>query len=86
MQEKGSSLLPKGIVAVKGDFVRGDVVRILDPKGSELARGICRYDHLELDRLRGVHSIRLNRYWVTAMGPWPSTVMTWCCSEQGGTA
>ena len=33
MQEKGSSLLPKGIVAVKGDFVRGDVVRILDPKG-----------------------------------------------------
>mgnify|MGYP002142235205 CR=1 FL=1 len=37
-------------------LVRGDVVRILDPKGSELARGICRYDHLELDRLRGVHS------------------------------
>ena len=34
-------------------LVRGDVVRILDPKGSELARGICRYDHLELDRLRG---------------------------------
>lgn len=32
MQEKGSSLPPKGIVAVKGDFVRGDVVRILDPK------------------------------------------------------
>ncbi|HDX9010641.1 TPA: glutamate 5-kinase, partial [Aeromonas dhakensis] len=56
MQEKGSSLLPKGIVAVKGDFVRGDVVRILDPKGAELARGICRYNHLELDKLRGVHS------------------------------
>ncbi|MNW67792.1 Glutamate 5-kinase [compost metagenome] len=56
MQEKGSSLLPKGIVAVKGDFVRGDVVRILGPQGSELARGICRYDHLELEKLRGVHS------------------------------
>ena len=61
MQEKGSSLLPKGIVAVKGDFVRGDVVRILDPKGSELARGICRYDHLELDRLRGVHSDQIEQ-------------------------
>ena len=56
MQEKGSSLLPKGIVAVKGDFVRGDVVRILGPQGSELARGICRYDHLELEKLRGLHS------------------------------
>jgi len=56
MQDKGSSLLPKGIVSVKGDFVRGDVVRILDPKGVELARGICRYDHVELNKLRGVHS------------------------------
>ena len=33
MQEKGSSLLPKGIVAVKGDFVRGDVVRIPGSQG-----------------------------------------------------
>ncbi len=26
------------------------------PRGAELARGICRYNHLELDKLRGVHS------------------------------
>ncbi len=25
-------------------------------QGAELARGICRYNHLELDKLRGVHS------------------------------
>ena len=61
MKEKGSSLLPKGIVAVKGDFIRGDVVRILDPKGAELARGICRYDHLELEKLRGVHSDQIEQ-------------------------
>ncbi|MBZ6066735.1 glutamate 5-kinase [Aeromonas schubertii] len=56
VREKGSSLLPKGIVRVLGDFVRGDVVRILSPEGGELARGICRYDHEELGRLCGVHS------------------------------
>jgi glutamate 5-kinase len=56
MRDKGSSLLPKGITGVRGVFVRGDVVRILDPHGSELARGICRYNHEELTRLRGVHS------------------------------
>ncbi|MFL9599035.1 PUA domain-containing protein, partial [Aeromonas veronii] len=59
--EKGSSLLPKGIVAVTGDFIRGDVVRILDPKGAALARGICRYDHLELEKLRGVPSDQIEQ-------------------------
>ncbi|MDO2947517.1 glutamate 5-kinase [Aeromonas simiae] len=56
VQEKGSSLLPKGIVRVAGDFVRGEVVRILSPEGRELARGISRYNHDELSRLCGIHS------------------------------
>lgn len=38
VHDKGSSLLPKGIAEVRGDFARGDVVRILTPDGKELAR------------------------------------------------
>lgn len=56
VQEKGSSLLPKGIVRVSGDFARGDVIRIMGPDGQILARGISRYSHDELARLCGVHS------------------------------
>ena len=50
----------KGIVAVKEISC---VATWVHPgsQGSELARGICRYDHLELDRLRGVHSDQIEQ-------------------------
>ena len=56
VHDKGSSLLPKGIARVQGDFERGDVVRILTPSGKELARGICRYNAADLIRIAGKHS------------------------------
>ncbi len=56
VHDKGSSLLPKGIAEVRGDFARGDVVRILTPDGKELARGICRYNAADLVRIAGKHS------------------------------
>ena len=56
VHDKGSSLLPKGIAQVRGDFERGDVVRILTPEGKELARGICRYNAADLTRIAGKHS------------------------------
>ncbi|MBM3566646.1 MAG: glutamate 5-kinase, partial [Alphaproteobacteria bacterium] len=37
----GRSLLPAGITAVAGDFQRGDAVRVLDPAGREVARGLA---------------------------------------------
>ncbi len=40
----GASLLPAGVVAVTGDFVRGDCLRILDPFGSEVGRGLSAFD------------------------------------------
>ncbi len=40
----GASLLPAGVVAVTGDFARGDCLRILDHAGNELGRGLSAFD------------------------------------------
>jgi len=40
----GKSLLPAGIVAIKGKFGRGDAVSVISPQGVELARGLSAYD------------------------------------------
>ncbi len=53
---QGSSLLPKGIVAVKGEFLRGGTVEITAADGSIFARGISRYSSEDLERIRGHHS------------------------------
>jgi len=44
---EGKSLLPIGMTAVDGDFSRGDVIAIRDPKGTELARGLANYSSAE---------------------------------------
>ena len=53
---KHSSLLAKGIIAVEGNFRRGDVARICDHQGKPLARGLCRYSSEELSLIAGKHS------------------------------
>ncbi|RAI00771.1 glutamate 5-kinase [Acuticoccus sediminis] len=40
----GRSLLPAGVIAVEGDFARGDAVRLLDASGREFGRGLVAYD------------------------------------------
>lgn len=50
--EQGRSLLLKGVVEVRGEFLGGDVVRLVDPGGAELGRGVCAYDATTLRRLR----------------------------------
>ncbi|AZU49475.1 gamma-glutamyl kinase [Aeromonas hydrophila] len=86
MQEKGSSLLPKGIVAVKGDFVRGDVVRILDPKGPSWRAASAVTIIWSWTSCAASIRTTSNRCWVTAMAPWPSTATTWCCCESPAAA
>ncbi|MGN1394267.1 MAG: glutamate 5-kinase [Succinivibrionaceae bacterium] len=44
----GSSLLPKGILSISGDFLRGEVVLILDSDNRTIGRGIVRYNSREL--------------------------------------
>ncbi len=53
---QGRSLLPAGIRAIEGDFLRGDTVRILDLEHRELARGLVAYTSADLCTIAGCHS------------------------------
>lgn len=39
---KGKSILSVGVLGVRGDFRTGDAVRVIDPDGREIARGLAR--------------------------------------------
>jgi glutamate 5-kinase len=55
----GRSLLPAGVGNVEGRFERGVCLRILDPGGVEIARGLTRYTSLEAEKIRGAGSGRI---------------------------
>ena len=43
IRERGTSLLPVGVVAIEGDFLRGEAVACVDRDGHEIARGLVNY-------------------------------------------
>jgi glutamate 5-kinase len=43
VREKGTSLLPIGVIAVEGSFLRGEAVACVDEAGHEVARGLVNY-------------------------------------------
>ena len=47
------SLLPVGVIAVEGDFVRGDLVACVDVEGRQIARGLVNYSAEEALQLQG---------------------------------
>ena len=51
--ERKASLLPAGVTAVHGDFLAGEPVRLVDPSGSVVARGIVNYDAADLPGILG---------------------------------
>ncbi len=53
---RGNSLLPAGVVAVHGDFGRGDPVAILGPRGQRLGQGLTRYTAAEARAIAGRRS------------------------------
>jgi len=57
--EEGKSLLPVGMVAVVGEFFRGDVVALIDPQGQEVGRGLVNYASSEAKRLCGKPSTEI---------------------------
>lgn len=54
------SLLPVGIVKIKGHFSRGDIVKIVDQNDIIVAQGIVNYDSVALDKLKGITSDQIN--------------------------
>jgi len=54
--KRGRSLLPAGIVSVKGRFDRGDSVNIVGPEGKTVACGVANYGAGDLERIKGCRS------------------------------
>lgn len=53
LKEKGTSLLPSGVIQSVGQFERGDAVKVLSPKDEEFARGLTNYNRQEVNELKG---------------------------------
>ena len=47
LRDEGKSLLPIGMIAVEGDFSRGEVIAVRDENGVEIARGLASYASAE---------------------------------------
>jgi glutamate 5-kinase len=58
LRERGSSLLPIGIVGVEGDFEVGDAVEVA-ANGSVIGKGIADYSSRELEQVKGLKSDRV---------------------------
>jgi glutamate 5-kinase len=56
-----ASLLPAGVVRVRGTFSAGDPVDLVDEQGDAVARGLVNYDSTELPRLLGRSTTDLAR-------------------------
>ena len=59
--KKGKSLLPSGILSVKGNFDSGDSVSITDEKGKELARGLSNYSSIEIEKIKGLRTSEIKK-------------------------
>jgi glutamate 5-kinase len=51
--QKNRSLLPAGITRIEGTFERGDVIAIVSPDGTTIARGLTNYASSDIERIRG---------------------------------
>ncbi|MDD5454970.1 MAG: glutamate 5-kinase [Candidatus Ratteibacteria bacterium] len=57
----GKSLLPSGILSVKGEFEAGDSVSITDENGKEFAKGLSNYSSEEIQKIKGLKSSEINK-------------------------
>ncbi len=65
----GGSLLPKGIKSVTGNFWRGEVIRICNLEGRDIAHGVSRYNSDALRRIAGHHSQEIDAILGYEYGP-----------------
>lgn len=56
IRQGGKSLLPVGVVAIEGEFSRGDMVYCVDSAGNKIASGLVNYSSEESHKIKGVSS------------------------------
>ncbi len=62
LHKRGKSLLPSGLVKVVGNFVKGDIVSIVDSdRDREIARGLINYSKEEVLKIMGMKTSLIKR-------------------------
>jgi glutamate 5-kinase len=59
--QRGRSLLPAGVVSVRGTFERGDAVDVADTGGRIIARGLSAYSSADVQRIMGRRSTEIEQ-------------------------
>ncbi|HTR82745.1 MAG TPA: glutamate 5-kinase [Bacteroidota bacterium] len=59
--KKQKSLLPSGIIDVRGEFKRGDTISVVDMKGIEIARGVAGYSSTDLGKIKGKKTAEIQK-------------------------
>ena len=59
--EKQKSLLPVGVIDVKGKFTVGDTISICSQSGKEFARGLTSYSSAEILKIKGAKTERVKQ-------------------------
>ena len=52
--QRGTSLLPSGVIGVIGQFPKGAMVAVVDASGRQVARGLANYSSAGIDRIKGL--------------------------------
>lgn len=53
VRDNGRSLLAIGVTGVDGHFSKGEIVSVLDPQGTEIARGLINFNSQQLTQIAG---------------------------------
>jgi glutamate 5-kinase len=63
LRERGTSLLPVGVVDVQGEFQAGDAVHVAAADGGagSIGKGIANYSAAELRRIKGMKTAEVRR-------------------------
>ena len=69
LSKEGKSLLPIGVIDVKGEFGRGAVITCLAEDGSAIARGITNYTSAEARRIMRKPSAEIEKILGFLEGP-----------------
>lgn len=60
IKKGGVSILPIGIVDIKGEFSEGEMVTCVDLAGSDIAKGLVNYSSADALRIKGISSSHVN--------------------------
>lgn len=60
LEQKNASLLAAGVVAVKGEFIQGQVISICDEQENEIGRGLTYFSANQINQIKGLKSTAIH--------------------------